>query len=86
MLPESDLQELYSRYVLEDYELDEPEMQLRDWLGALPKKIEKMRMNELRQALQEAESKGDRAQRTNILVEIRNRSAKTNVGDFPDNV
>jgi len=86
MLREPDLQELYSRYVLEDYGLDEPEMQLRDWLGALPKKIEKMRMNELRQALLEAESKGDRTQRTNILVEIRNRCAKTNVGDFPDNV
>ena len=35
---ESDLQELYTRYLLEPYELEEPEIQLRDWLGALTQK------------------------------------------------
>ena len=86
LLRESDLHELYTRYVLEPYELEEPEIQLRDWLGALLKRIEKMRKNELKQSLREAERKGDRAQMTNILMEIRNLRAKTNVGDFPDNV
>jgi hypothetical protein len=86
LLRESDLQELYARYVMEAYELEEPEMQLRDWLGALLKRIEKMRKNELKQCLLEAERKGDRDQITDILKEIRNLGAKTNAGDFPDNV
>ena len=38
LLRESDLQELYTRYLLEPYELEEPEIQLRDWLGALTQK------------------------------------------------
>jgi len=71
---------------MEAYELEEPEMQLRDWLGALLKRIEKMRKNELKQCLLEAERKGDRDQITDILKEIRNLGAKTNAGDFPDNV
>ena len=40
----------------------------------------------MEQSLQEAERKGDTAQITNLLVEIRNLAAKTNVGDFSDNV
>ena len=86
LLRESDLQELYTRYLLEPYELEEPEIQLRDWLEALLKRMAKKRNKELEQCLREAERKGDRAQITNILVEIRNLRAKTNVGDFPDNV
>jgi hypothetical protein len=86
LLRESDLQELYTRYLLEPYELEEPEIQLRDWLEALIKRMAKKRSKELEKCLQEAEKKGDRAQITDILVEIRNLRAKTNVGDFPDNV
>jgi hypothetical protein len=82
---ESDLQELYTRYLLEPYELEEPEIQLRDWLGALLKRIEKKRKKELHQSLQEAESRGDSAQVTNILVEIKKLAAKINAGDFSDN-
>ncbi len=84
-LRESDLQELYTRYAMEPYELEEPEIQLRDWLGALLKRIEKKRKKELQQSLQEAESRGDSAQVTNILVEIKKLAAKTNAGDFSDN-
>jgi DNA primase len=85
LLRESDLHELYTRYLLEPYELEEPEMQLRDWLEALIKRMAKKKTKDLEQCLQEAERKGDRAQITNILVEIRNLRAKTNVGDFADN-
>jgi DNA primase len=85
LMRESDLQELYTRYLLEPYELEEPEIQLRDWLGALLKRIEKKRKKELHQSLQEAESRGDSAQVTNILVEIKKLAAKTNAGDFSDN-
>ena len=85
LLRESDLQELYTRYLLEPYELEEPEIQLRDWLEALIKRMAKKRSKQLEQCLREAERKGDRAQITDILVEIRNLRAKTNVGDLPDN-
>ena len=86
LLRESDLQELYTRYLLEPYELEEPEIQLRDWLEALIKRMAKKRKKELQLSLREAERKGDRAQITNLLMEIKNLTAKTNVGDFSDNV
>jgi len=86
LLRESNLLELYSRYLLEPYELEEPEIQLRDWLQALSKRTDKKRTKELEQSLREAERKGDRAQIMNILMEIRDLKAKTNVGDFSDNV
>ncbi|MGA2402027.1 MAG: DNA primase, partial [Syntrophobacteraceae bacterium] len=86
LLRESDLQELYARYLLEPYELEEPEIQLRHWLEALIKRRAKKRKKELQQSLQEAERKGDLAQIRNLLVEIKKLTAKTNVGDFSDNV
>ncbi len=85
LLRESDLHELYTRYLLEPYELEEPEIQLRDWLEALIKRMARNRKKQLEQSLREAERRGDRAQITSILVEIRNLG-KTNAGDFPDNV
>ncbi len=54
LLRESDLQDLYARYVMESYELEEPEIQLRDWLEALTKRIAKKRNKELEQCLREA--------------------------------
>ncbi|MHC1726736.1 MAG: DNA primase [Syntrophobacteraceae bacterium] len=86
LLRESELQELYTRYMLEPYELVEPEMQLRDWLEALGKREAKKRKKELEESLREAEKKGDLAQIRTILVEIRNLMAKANVRDCPDNV
>jgi DNA primase len=86
LLRESDLHELYTQYLMEPFELEQPEIQLRDWLKALVKRVEKKRQKELQQCLREAEKKGDRAQITSILVEIRNLRTKTNVGDFSDNV
>ncbi len=85
MLRESDLQELYTRYLLEPYELEEPEIQLRDWLGALIKRREKKRKKELQQSLQEAERIGDIARIRNLLEKIVKLAAKTNAGDFSDN-
>lgn len=86
LLRESDLHELYARYLLDPYELEEPEIQLRDWLKALIKRMAKKREHSLREAVREAERRGDRDQVTNLLMEIRNLKAKTNVGDFSDNV
>jgi hypothetical protein len=81
LLGEPDLQGLYTRYLLEPYELEGPEIQLRHWLAALKKRMPKARRKKLQQSLQEAERKGDHAQIENLLVEIRNLTAKTNLCD-----
>jgi len=83
LLRESDLHELYTRYLLEPYELEEPEIQLRDWLEALFRRVVKKREQSLREAVQEAERKGDRTKVADLLMEIKNLKAKTNVGDLP---
>ncbi len=84
LLREPDLQELYTRFLLEPFELDEPEIQLRDWLKALNKKMAKKRRKELQQSLQEAERTGDQAQIRNLQMEIRDLTAKRNVCDSSD--
>lgn len=86
LLPDSELQELYTRYLLEPYELNEPEIQLLDWLDALQKRQVKQRKKELEESLSEAEKKGDTARIRMILMEIRDLSVKTCVSDFSDNV
>jgi hypothetical protein len=86
LLPDSDLQELYTRYLLEPYELSEPEIQLKDWLEALLKREAKQGKKELEKSLREAEKEGDTARIRTILMEIRDLSAKTCVSDLSDNV
>jgi DNA primase len=71
-LRESDLHELYTRYLLEPFDLEQPEMQLRDWLEALAKRMAKKRKKELERSLREAERTGDRDRVASLLVEIRN--------------
>ncbi len=79
LLRESDLHELYTRYLLEPYDLEEPEIQLRDWLEALAKRTGKKRKKELEQSLREAERTGDRDRVSCLLVEIRNLRVKTKI-------
>lgn len=86
LLPDSDLRELYTRYLLEPCELSEPEIQLRDWIEALLKRAEKQHQSELKQALQEAEKEGNASRMRAILLQIRDLTAKANLGDFSDNV
>jgi DNA primase len=86
LLPDSDLQELYTRYLLEPYELSEPEIQLKDWLDALEKREARQKKKDLEESLREAEKNGDAARIRTILMEIRDLSAKTYVSDFSDNV
>ncbi len=86
LLPGSDLQELYARYLMEPYELSEPEIQLLDWLEALMKRQETQKKKELEKMLREAERSGDTARIRTILVEIRDLAAKTDVSDLSDNV
>jgi DNA primase len=84
LLRESDLHELYTRYLLDPYELEEPEIQLRDWLHALTKRTAKKKTKELEHSLREAERKGDKAQVADLLAKIKNHQTKTNACDFPD--
>lgn len=86
LLTDSDLQELYTRFLLEPYELSEPEMQLQDWLDALLKRESQQRKKDLAISLREAEKVGDTARIRTILMEIRDLSIKTCVSDCSDNV
>lgn len=86
LLPASDLQEIYTRYLLEPYELSEPEIQLKDWLQNMVIREARKKRKELEESLREAERNGDIARIRNILVEIRDLKSKTNVSDFSDNV
>ncbi len=82
LLGEQDLQDLYARYLLEPYELHEPEIQLRDWLNDLVVREEKLKRKELERSLQEAEKKGDFELMRSLLVRIRDLRTKTNVSGF----
>jgi DNA primase len=86
LFEEPEQQGLYTRYLLEPYEIEEPENQLKDWLAALEKRMPKARRKKLQQSLQEAERKGDQAQVESLLLEIRNLTAKTNICDSSDSV
>lgn len=82
LLRESDLHELYTRYLLEPYDLEAPEIHLRDWLEAMAKRTAKKRDEELKRSLREAERTGDRDRVASLLAEIRNLRVKTNSGDL----
>ncbi|MEN6437380.1 MAG: DNA primase [Syntrophobacter sp.] len=86
LLGEASLQELYTRYLLEPYELSEPEIQLRDWLAALLRREARQKRKLLEQTLREAEQRGDMAGIRSILSEIRDLTSKTNVSDPSDKI
>ncbi len=87
MLREAELQELYTRYLLEPYELDEPEIQLRDWLGALNQEDGKKEEEGIAGNLSRKPKEREIGLKSRTFsCEIRNLTAKTNVGDFSDNV
>ncbi|MCE5336316.1 MAG: toprim domain-containing protein, partial [Desulfobacteraceae bacterium] len=82
LLAEQELQELYARYLLEPYELSEPEIQLRDWLNDLVIREAKLKRKELERSLQDAERRGDLELIRSILIQIRDLRTKTDVSDF----
>jgi hypothetical protein len=84
LLVDEDLRELYTRYLLEPYDLHEPEIQLQDWIEALFKREAGQRRKELQRTLREAEQEGDTARIRVILMEIRDLASRTNVCDFSD--
>ena len=76
LLREADLHELYTRYLLEPCDIEEPEIHLRDWLEAMAKRTAKNRKKELGRSLREAERTGDRDRVASLLAEIRNLGSK----------
>ncbi len=86
LLAQADLQELYTRYLLEPYELEEPEIQLSGWLNALLVNECKRKRMELVRVLREAEQQGDTDRIRTIQLEIMALTSKASVSVFSDNV
>ena len=79
--------DLYTRFLLEPYDLEEPLVQLRDWMDALRKRELKRRRTDLEDALREAEKNGDALEARTILLQIRNlASASCNMGNTAENI
>lgn len=71
-LTEESQRDLFTRFLLEPLELEEPEVQMRDYLAALCEGGTKsLQLNELNEALQRAESDGDSDRMLEILAELR---------------
>jgi DNA primase len=73
-LMEESQKELFTRFLLEPFELEEPEVLMRDWLDALCGSCSKtLKRDELNEALKQAESDGDSRRRNEILAEMMDR-------------
>jgi hypothetical protein len=71
-LTEESQKDLFTRFLLEPLELEEPEVQMRDYLAALCKGgSETLRQDALNAALKQAESDGDVQRRNEILAEMK---------------
>lgn len=87
LLPESEAKELAARLLMEPCDIQEPKVQLRDWLEALTRRSWKEKTQQLKGALSRAEKLGDTAQVRSILLQIQ-KLGSTNKGmkTTPDNV
>jgi DNA primase len=73
-LTEESQRELFTRFLLEPFELEEPQVLMRDWLEALCGGCSKtLRCDQLNEALKHAESAGDSERRNEILKEMLER-------------
>ena len=73
-LTEESQRELFTRFLLEPLELEEPEVHMRDWLEALcGSGTKSLQRDELNAALMQAESDGNAERRNEILAEMMNR-------------
>jgi hypothetical protein len=71
-LTEESQKDLFTRFLLEPLEVEEPEVLMRDFLAALCRGGSKtLRLNELNEALQRAESDGDSNRMREVLAELR---------------
>lgn len=86
-LPDPEVKDCFTRLLLDPYDLSEAWLQMQDWLEAVRKRECRQRHCDLREALRQAEHKGDQAQIRELLAQIQglNFSRKT-TADSRDNV
>jgi hypothetical protein len=86
-LPNPELKECFTRLLLDPYDLTEARLHMLDWLDAVLKRDRKQRRLDLREALRQAEQKGDQAQIRELLAEIQGLDfSKKRVTDTRDSV
>ena len=86
-LPDPDLKECFTRLLLDPYDLSEACLQMQDWLDAVRKRDRRQRHCDLREALRQAEQRGDQAQIRELLAEIQGLNfSKKKTADSRDNV
>lgn len=87
LLPDQESKEIFTRFLLESSDLEEPRVQFMDWLEMLSRREVKQKSLELETALKQAAQKGDTAQVESLLAQIQSlNSTKKRVGDIPDNL
>jgi len=87
LFADPDLRQLVTRLVMESADLEEPIVQLRDWLDALTRRSLKEERRRLKEALAQAETAGDATQVRRILLQIQKLGSVSNsVKHSPDNV
>lgn len=85
-LPDPELKDCFTRLLLEPYELREARLQMRDWLAAVRNRDHRRRHGDLREALRQAEQKGDQAQMRKLLAEIQGlRFSRKKAAETGDN-
>ncbi len=74
-LEDAGLQSLFTRFMMEPGEIDEPRIQMRDWLGALAEQRKKQAVSGLKVALEKAMAEGDVVRAKEILAQIQRISS-----------
>jgi DNA primase len=69
-LPNSELRECFTRFLLDPYDISEARLHMQDWLDALLERDKKQRRLNLQEALRQAEQNGDQTQVRELLAEI----------------
>ncbi len=86
-LPDPELKECFARLLVDPYDLSEARLQMQDWLDAVRKRDHRLRHGDLREALRQAEQKGDQTQIRELLAEIQGLNfSKKKAADSRDNV
>jgi DNA primase len=85
MLNDSGQKELFTRLRMDPAEMDQPQIQIKDWVGALfEREIKQKRLN-LNESLQKAEQEGNKTQVRYFMEQILH-SARKRVRGTPENV
>ncbi len=85
-LPDTELRECFTGFLLDPHDLSEARLHMQDWLDALLERDRKQRRLSLREALHQAEQNGDQAQIRELLAEIRGLGfSKRRAEDTRDN-